>query len=104
HAVIDVHEMLECCSWIVEKAQCNPAGHEVKLGTVIGICWRGGAARHLICGCCIANIEKLAGQHATFAPPFIGFLALQILWRPRERQLDRSRNVLLRHYDTAADI
>src|SRR3974377_646176 len=65
HSVIDVNEMLECCSWIVEKAQCNPAGHEVKLSTVIGICWRGGATRHLICGCCIANVEKLANQNTT---------------------------------------
>jgi len=34
---IDVSEMLECHSWIGEKAQRDPAGHEVDFDTVIGL-------------------------------------------------------------------
>src|SRR6266571_7150708 len=73
----------------------------LELGTVIGISRRCGVAHHLIGGCCIAEIDKLARQRATLAPPLVGVLTLQILLRRGERQFDRSRNVLFGRHDAS---
>ena len=59
HAVVDVGEMLGRRRRIGEKAQRDPAGHEVDIGAVIGIDRRRGGARHLIGGRGIAEVESL---------------------------------------------
>src|SRR6476659_71155 len=56
-AFIDAGEMLQRGGWVVEKAQRDPAGHEVVFGTIIWIDrWRG-PAHDPIGGCCLAEID-----------------------------------------------
>ena len=81
-AFVDVAEMLQRAGRIAEKAQRDPAGHEVKFGTVIGIGGWCGLSHHPIGGLCIAEIDKPAGEQATFAPPFIGVLSRAHLGLP----------------------
>ena len=63
-AFIDVREMLQRGGRIVEKAQRDPAGHEVEFGTVIGIGRRRRLAHHPIRGLRVAEVDEPAGQHA----------------------------------------
>jgi hypothetical protein len=86
--------MLKRSGWIGEKAQRDPAGHEVEFGPVIGIGRGCGFAEDPIGGVCVAEIDKPAGQHATLAPPFIGVLAPQILVGSREHKLSRRRDLV----------
>ena len=71
--------MLKRRLWITEKAQRDPAGHEVVFGTIIGICWSGGFAHNAIRCLCVTKINEFSSQLTTLAPPFIGVLTLQIL-------------------------
>jgi hypothetical protein len=49
--------MLQRGGWFVEKAQRDPAGHEVVFGTVIGIGRGRSFAHDPIGGCCVAEID-----------------------------------------------
>ncbi len=93
--LVDTGEMLERGRRIGEEAQRDPAGHEMEFGPVIGIGRGRGLAHDPIGGLRGAEIEELAGEHPTLAPPFIGVLTLQILARSREHQLDRGRDAVV---------
>ena len=67
--------MLQRGGWVVEKAQRDPAGHEVVFGTVIGIA-RGRSCTHDPIGTrCVAEINQSPSQPATLAPPLIPLLS-----------------------------
>ena len=74
-AFVDMTEMLQRAGRISKKLQCDPARHKMKFGTVIGIGGWCGLSHYPIGGLCIAEIDKLAGKQATFAPPFVGVLS-----------------------------
>ena len=101
-AFIDVREMRQCGERIVEKAQRDPAGHEVEFGTVIGICRRRRIAHHLIRGIRVADVDEPTGQPPPLPPPFIGVLTSQILGRSREHQHSRGREFLVQHQPVKA--
>ena len=79
---------------ISEKPQRDPAGHEVKFGTVIWIGRRRGLAYNSIRGIRLAGIDELPGQNTNSAPPFIGILIPQLVARNRKQQLGRSGDVV----------
>ncbi len=88
-------EMAERPARIGEKTQSDPAGHEVKFGTVIGVGRNRGRAHDSVGGLCVAEINKLAGERSTFAPPFIGILVLQTFRLSRDDQLGRGCGVVV---------
>src|SRR5580704_17309026 len=49
-AFVNVGEMLASRGWIAEKAQRNPAGHEMEFGTVVRIEGGCGLAHHAVSG------------------------------------------------------
>ena len=101
-AFIDVREMLQRGGRIVEKAQRDPASHEVEFGTVIGIGWKRRLANHPIRGLRVAEVDEPAGQQPPLAPPFIGVLTSQILGRSREHQHSRGREFVVSHQPVKA--
>ena len=53
--------MLQCGGRVIEKAQRDPARHEVVFGTVIRIGRRRSFAHDPIGGCCVAEIDRVVG-------------------------------------------
>ena len=101
-AFIDLREMLQRDGRIVEKAQRDPAGHEVEFRAVIGIGRRRRLAHHSIRGLRVAEVDEPAGQKPPLAPPFIGVLTSQIVGRNREQQRGRGRKFVVSHQPVKA--
>ncbi len=76
----------------------------MEIGAVIRIGRRRGLVHDAICGPGVAEIDELAGEHATLAPPFISVLTRQILGRRGENQFDGCRNVPFGRHNAAANI
>ncbi len=76
----------------------------MEIGAVIRIGRRRGLVHDAICGPDLAEIDELAGEDATLAPPFVSVLTLQILGRSGENQFDGCRNVSFGRHNAAADI
>src|SRR5215471_14011411 len=81
--------MLKRCARIMEKAERDPASHEVVFGAIIYIGGKRSVAHHAISRLHLAEIDETSGQQAALAPPFIGVLMLQISPRGFRRHLGR---------------
>ena len=87
---------------ILEKAERDPAGHEVVFGAIIAIGRNGGVTHHAVRGLRIVAINESSGQQANLAPPFIGVLMLQIPKRGFRNHLGRRCEFIARQQPVKA--
>ena len=88
-------KMCERRGGIIEKAQCDPAGHEVEFGPVVLIRRGCGVADDLIGSFAVSEIEQLAGKHAPLAPPLVGILPRHCIPGRCEHQSGGFRNPII---------
>ena len=93
--IADVGEMLDRRRWIAEKAQRDPARHEVEFGPIVDVRRQRAVTHHFIRRLGVALIEELAGEDPALAPPFVGVLEFHALARAGEHHPGRFGDTLV---------